>query len=664
MSKPIIYFENLSFYSLLSVLLKTRFAKILLTAPAASIYYIESTLFIEKWVLSFLRKCNINIEKLDFKMMDVVDDAGELVRIRIPRENLFDIQKKILSSRFNGLIDETWQQDRLMNYLAKGVTDGEIMDDQSASRVLFIVLVIYWHMEQNKYDKSQFVIDDRPWFNIYAEFAGKHSIELFSLKKVSMFPSKRHIHKFIRFHPKLYALIKNIKYRRLFDCKAVAVPAKHRLYVEGRGDINLENNGDHSDFFWYLNSDFPPDNILYKHLSDSEESYLKEQGITSVGEGVISNGTHKRNYTKPEIKHEYRNTKEYDVIKNLISSYDLDRYFWSSFFKAYGVKVYFTWYKYSKDHIAVADAISDNNGISVLWQMGFEGYEEISSYVNFDISFCFSKFSHEIKQRLNSSINYSIITGYTKDYVPPLLKARAMDLRKKMQANGAKKIVFVIDENSINDARWHTGHALQQENYSHILEKVLEVPWLGVIFKPKVAKTLRKRLGPVEKLLSKAEETGRCYVYESTGRHTTSAPPILAGLSADICVHGHLSAGTAALECALEGLPTLLIDREGIPTSKLQELPEGNVVFKDWPSTIDAIMEHFKTPEGLPGFGDWSSIIDELDPFRDGLAAKRIGDYLHWLLQGYEQGLDKNSIMEIAAEKYRKQWGDDKVITE
>ena len=154
-----------------------------------------------------------------------------------------------------------------------------------------------------------------------------------------------------------------------------------------------------------------------------------------------------------------------------------------------------------------------------------------------------------------------------------------------------------------------------------------------------------------------------CYVYESSGRHTTSAPPVLAGLSADVCVHGHLSAGTAALECALEGLPTLLIDREGTPASKLNELPEGKVIFKDWPSTIDAIMEHFKTPEGIPGFGDWSSIINDLDPFRDGLAAKRIGDYLHWLIQGYDQGLDKETVMENAAVKYRKQWGDDKVIS-
>ena len=162
--------------------------------------------------------------------------------------------------------------------------------------------------------------------------------------------------------------------------------------------------------------------------------------------------------------------------------------------------------------------------------------------------------------------------------------------------------------------------------------------------------------------MEKAEKTGRCYIYENTGRHTTLAPPVLAGLSADICISGHLGGGTAALECALAGLPTLLIDREGCPESKLYELPEGKVIFKDWPSAIDAVMENFNKPGGIHDFGDWSTIINELDPFRDGNAAKRIGNYLHWLIQGFEEELDRESVMENAAEKYRKQWGNEMVL--
>ena len=175
-------------------------------------------------------------------------------------------------------------------------------------------------------------------------------------------------------------------------------------------------------------------------------------------------------------------------------------------------------------------------------------------------------------------------------------------------------------------------------------------------------KNLRLRLGPVEKLLDKAISTGRCYIFDESGRHTTSAPPVLAGLASDVCIHGHLSAGTAALECALEGIPTLLIDREGAKNSKLYELPKGKVIFQDWPSAIDALMEYFNSPDESSNFGDWSSIIDELDPFRDGMAANRMGTYLKWLIDGYDNNLEREVIMINAANKYKKIWGDDKVI--
>ena len=87
------------------------------------------------------------------------------------------------------------------------------------------------------------------------------------------------------------------------------------------------------------------------------------------------------------------------------------------------------------------------------------------------------------------------------------------------------------------------------------------------------------------------------------------------------------------------------------------------MIFKNWLDAIDALMEHFKAPQGIPGFGDWSEIIGEFDPFRDGKAANRIGTYLHWLIQGYEKGLNRDVIMADAAQRYSKNWGNDKVIS-
>ena len=98
------------------------------------------------------------------------------------------------------------------------------------------------------------------------------------------------------------------------------------VYIDGRGDISLENNGEKTDFFWHLNSDFPIENILYKHLTLSEKDYFTKHGLISVNEGISLKNIHKRNYIKPRIQYDGRYKNEYKLIKLLISSYDLTEF--------------------------------------------------------------------------------------------------------------------------------------------------------------------------------------------------------------------------------------------------------------------------------------------------------------------------------------------------
>lgn len=660
-NKPV-YFEKLSLSSLLIVMISNIGLRNILFG--FNIYYFDSSVFSRRILLPVLVMFNVLVKRLHFRMVDIKDEKGELLRIRISRKDLFVIQDKIINSEaFNSFSNETWKQNSFLDFIMKGVIDGDITEERSVSRVLYLVSVVDWHMQKNKFSRSIFVINNRPWFNIYSEYASVNRIKLTSVKVFSLFFKKTYLKNFIRSHIRLYVFIKNLKYNLSVFIGKTKLPSKNLVYIDGRGDIGLENNGINTDFFWFLNSNFPIENIIYKHLTNSEKEYFIKHGLSSVSEGISLTNIHKRNYIKPRIHYDSRYKDEFRLIKSLKSSYDLDRIYWSSFFKNNGVKIYTAWHKYNNSHMALSDAVNDNNGLSVISQIAFEGSAVTNYFTNIDIYFCFSNYSHEIAKQVNSNIKYTVITGYLKDYVPSLVIDKAKEVRKKLQENGAKKIVFVIDENSADDSRWHTGHELQRENYSYILKEVLEKPWLGVIFKPKRSIDLRQRLGPVADLLEKGKATGRCYIYEDSGRYTTSAPPILAGLSADICIHGHLCAGSAAFECALEGLPTLLIDREGSPSSKLYDLPEGKVIFRDWPSAINATLEYFNSHESTPGFGDWSSIIDDLDPFRDGMAAYRMGTYLQWLIKGFENNIDREEIMENAAERYKKQWGEDMVIT-
>ena len=659
-----VYIEYLSLRTLLYDVLKGLLDDEVGNDKPRIHYYIDATRP-GKIAANILGKLfNLQIKKLVFEMRHVKDDCGELIRLRIPRKDLFDIQEKIISSdAFRSLRKDEWKHTRVDDFVRKGLIDGSIMDKKSVSRAIFLINVIAWHQQQTNASRVKLLLTRRAWWDIYKQYALSVGVELKGTgRKGAFWRDSTGLKGLIRKYPRLYAFSKSVSSGRFKFKPAKSDASIPKLYLDGRGDVNLESNGYQSDFFWLLNSEFPAGNVLYDFHSEEEERVLEDYGIVVANGNVkcISNDNAGMVSSQKKCR-KYKD--EFNSVRSLIIAYNSTKAYWNSFFRAYGVKVFFSWYKYDNKHMAIADAVKEAGGISAVWQMAFVGFKGIHSAMNTDIAFHHSNWSVNIEQQLDSKIGYHVITGYPKDYATPLLRRQAMDLRAKMKSSGAEKIVLVIDENSVDDSRWHTGHTLQRDNYRFILEKVLKTPWLGVVFKPKTSKTLRGRLGEVGDLLAEAEVTGRCYVYEGSGRHTTSAPPVLAGLSADVCLHGHLSAGTAAVECALEGIPTLLIDREGCPDSKFYELPEGKVIFKNWLDAIDALMEHFKAPQGIPGFGDWSEIIGEFDPFRDGKAANRIGTYLHWLIQGYEKGLNRDVIMADAAQRYSKIWGNDKVIS-
>ena len=47
-------------------------------------------------------------------------------------------------------------------------------------------------------------------------------------------------------------------------------------------------------------------------------------------------------------------------------------------------------------------------------------------------------------------------------------------------------------------------------------------------------------------------------------------------------------------------------------------------------------------------------MMDDLDPFRDGRAAERMGTYLKWMQEGFEAKLSRETVLADAAERYRK----------
>jgi hypothetical protein len=347
-------------------------------------------------------------------------------------------------------------------------------------------------------------------------------------------------------------------------------------------------------------------------------------------------------------------------LSRKLADYQSIRNYWSNLFNNFNTKVYVTWYKFDGNHCAIADALQELGGITAIYQRSYQPYPYPQATVSADLSFVYSQSMSEVERSSDSEIRYLITTGYLGDHRIPLLRKKPSSVRNDLKSHGATHILAFFDENSAEDTRWNTGHDLVRENYEFLLEKVLTTPWLGLIIKPKNPGSLRRRLGPVAELLKQAIATGRCFVYEAgilQGFHT----PVEAALEADLVVHGHLCAATAGMEAALAGIPTLLMDREGCTESPINQLGIGNVIFRDWDSMWDAWSQANFEKDGLPGLGDWSPMLEELDPFRDGRAAERMGEYLRWMIDGFKLGLDREKIMADAAERYCAEWGADKI---
>ena len=137
----------------------------------------------------------------------------------------------------------------------------------------------------------------------------------------------------------------------------------------------------------------------------------------------------------------------------------------------------------------------------------------------------------------------------------------------------------------------------------------------------------------------------------------TRIPPSTASCLSDLSIHNSIVAPTAGIESILGGTTTFYMDHNNWNMSKLYKYGKDRFVFNDWNKLWDSVEEFFK--KGNKNLDNYYSekFLNELDPFRDGKAVYRIGEYLSDLLNGFDQGMDKEKNLEVAAYNYSKRWG-------
>lgn len=653
------------------------------------LYYIDATRCGIFAARATLRLATVQLERLNFRLVNVIDEAGNSIENRIVFRDLFEVQKDIIADhKFQKLLRTKSIKHNTPIFLAKRAIANELYED-TIGRALFIIQVLAWkrRVTGNKIVNIVLFIYRRPWMRVICNYAKEYGVEVRAIRRFSINWKEifrqvlgsrmiwlRNVY-YDFFSHGLLGLIKRLKRGiRLYDSSLISNTSS-RLALEYNGNLNLRKPELYSDLFFWQQSELsgkdivvtfaiPQDPLDAKKLRECEQEgitpvALDPRAIALPGFPVFYNRPRALSFSGMS-KIFTRNIEE-RYIQQQLNEYQDSYDYWHDFFKRYNIKIFLSWYKYDAKHIVIADALKNLGGVGIVYQRAFEDLPSPRLAVATDVVFGFSKQSVAIELLSNSAISYHIVTGYIGDHRFNLLREPAREIRNNLIKHGAQHILSFFDENSWHDARWHAGHQFMRENYAFLLEKVLNTPWLGLIFKPKKPSTLRDRLGEsLAELLRKAEETKRCIVIGGGALHS-SYPPALAALASDVAIHGHLCAATAGFEAALAGVPTVLLDREGWSMSSLYKIGKGRVAFTNWQEIWSSCEQYFNNPSGSPGFGSWEPMINEMDSFRDGRGAERAGMYLNCLLDGFKAGLPRGVVMADAAERYGKMWGADKI---
>ncbi|OGQ05117.1 MAG: hypothetical protein A3F82_02190 [Deltaproteobacteria bacterium RIFCSPLOWO2_12_FULL_44_12] len=648
----------------------------------AYLYFIDASWFGFYWAKLTATLFDIHLEKLNFHLVDIKDERGLLLRLRIASQDLQDLKKKILETKtFQNIVQKFPHKD-FSFYLKKGITLVGY-DWKALWRALLVVQIANWKRRQSHAEakKCLLFLKVRPWMDSIKHYGNDQGIDVMPLLALPGWDLRKSLVADV--YRKARIVLWHLKKRSFLKKKSSQKPEQKntpKVVLECHYHLNLNRPEIFSELFFWQESDLRGQDVLItfhiqkEPLDAKKWSELRAHGMSAVTLDPRASQIvdcppflpplFSRNGIKREQIVKKTGVKGYEKkwFRTEMVQYQATKSYWMNFFEKTNGKIFVTWFRYDGRHCVIHDAIQSCGGVMAIYQRALDTTPTPDIAIQTDLCFGYSQFAAQIEKDSESSIPYFVITGYLGDHRMALLRSKARSVREQLQKSGARKIIAFADENSGDDARWHTGHEFMRVNYEFLLDKILSDSSLGLILKPKVPSTLRRRLGSVTELLEKTEKTGRCYIYEEGAAHG-HYPPAIAALSADVAIHGHLCAATAGLDFALTGVPTLLMDREGWSVSPLYHLGVGQVVFNDWPLLWKTLQGHWKNPTGVPGFGDWSRMLKQLDPFRDGKAAYRMGTYIRWMIEDFKSGLSREIVLANAAQRYCDQWGSDKVLS-
>lgn len=305
-------------------------------------------------------------------------------------------------------------------------------------------------------------------------------------------------------------------------------------------------------------------------------------------------------------------------------------------------------------------ALRATGGVSISYQVSNWPIPNITFGSGADTMFLFGPHYRSILQRSGACNENYVISGYFSDYSFTTVEDQAKELKRSLLNNGAKFILSYFDENS-SDARMSlSSNDTSLKIYKKLLDWVLNDEKIGLICSPKRPMTLLKRLPEIAELIKDAEATGRCIFM--SGSYAAENYPVEAAKASDMAI-ALLMGGTVSLESYLAGLRSVYLDLEGLYAYPEYKQGKDKIVFDDVDSLISAIKRYSSNRVKYDDIGNvrYFPNFKKKDPFQDGNASLRMGQYINWLYEKFKSGESRDNAIEYANRNYAEQWGSEYV---
>jgi len=424
-----------------------------------------------------------------------------------------------------------------------------------------------------------------------------------------------------------------------------------------------------SDIFWVSNSGIDPSRILlYIDTSKSSKSpvgrkdcdHIRDMGVSwvSLSDAAISKEVPRTRIAglRPEA----------DILKFVASGLGADLWYlatalslyseaaaWEAFYRKFNIRAVIDIGAQTSSGIAQNAALKRVGGIRFGAQrssLSFDHCLPFLVYNNNDVFFIWGELT-STHRGTSSLIKEFVISGYPFDNA---FSHARLESREFAGKRGNGKFTIALFDN-VYSKELHYSSGMISEFYGKFLDWLLSDEGIVVIAKEKKAGYLDKveGLGPK---LHEAALTGRFIRFKDP----LGKLPVTASEGADISVGVGIS--SAVIEAAIAGGRAVHCDIAGHSSHPYYKWGRDKLVFDDIDSLIASLKRYRDSGKGVSDIGDWSGYLDRIDPYRDGRAGERAGNYMKFALEALTAGGNREDAVVSANRLYSQKWGNGKII--